>query len=173
MIVSFPTPLKIEDAEHVVIECPPLGYPVGNDIRDAIKYAEAAAEAFISLGFGVNKINIWCRGSSGAILSALLTQALMVAGAHNSVRINHIKKPGEESHSGNSFWVYKGDINIIIDDFIQYGSTLNKIYEAYTENLPDELEGNPIDVLIIQNGDQDHLRRLNFVPSIIISRDKF
>lgn len=72
-------------------------------------------------------VNIWCRGSSGAVIAALIAQKLI--NCDLNVRICHVKKDGEDSHSsGVSYYDFNNIINIIVDDFCATGATLNAIY---------------------------------------------
>ena len=77
------------------------------------------------------RVILWCRGSSGAILSGLVSAHMKT----KVVLVNHIKKDGENSHSSkftiNSF--DKNDINIVIDDFIASGETFREIVKSIKE----------------------------------------
>ena len=67
-------------------------------------------------------ISLWCRGSSGAIIAAIIS-----TGFDNCI-INHVKKEGEESHSTHEFNTDRSRKHIIVDDFIRSGKTVNAIY---------------------------------------------
>lgn len=71
-------------------------------------------------------LNLICRGSSGAIIAAIFAMQLK-----NNCRIVHIKKEGEQSHSAQTSLLPNGK-NIIVDDFIVTGKTLNAIYKSLT-----------------------------------------
>lgn len=97
-------------------------YPVGENI---IKYFDICKE----IGMHINKqfpnksITLWCRGSSGAIIAALVSQYIITG-----VEICHVKKKGEDSHVTEV--TARHDINIIIDDLMASGDTLEKIVRA-------------------------------------------
>jgi hypothetical protein len=140
-----------------------FGYPVGNHVVAAISYAENAANVFNDT-FQHVSVNIWCRGSSGAILAALFA-----ANIKNVVdkKIIHVKKNGEKAH-GTSDPIRGAEnavINVIIDDAVEYGTTLNAIYDQMTLHsiyVPD--------VLIISNG-RLAAKCIDFKPKVIISWD--
>lgn len=116
-------------------------YPVGENIHGALEYINVVTP-FIKDLIGDKPINIWCSGSSGAILSAFLVKNL-----NNPCIICHVKKEGEHSHHGNSFSkIYKNDcINIILDDFMSSGTTIERIYKQAKYNTLQ------IDILILAN----------------------
>lgn len=72
---------------------------------------------------------IYCMGSSGSILSTFLSIKLKQE-LNITPQIIHLKKDGEKSHGAS----YTGDFqscnfNMIIDDFMCSGATLNTIYQ--------------------------------------------
>ena len=71
------------------------------------------------------------RGSSGAILSGIITSMMS---EYDNIEIMHIKKHGESSHSGNYYRFDKKYKTIILDDFIESGETVNSIYNSVTED---------------------------------------
>jgi len=101
------------------------GYPVGGNISGAILSAKKAAQRFNRIKeFKGYRVNIWCRGSSGAILASLFASHLNVEST-----ICHVKKDGEKSHcSGINPYFFKF-VNVIIDDFVETGSTVNAIFD--------------------------------------------
>ena len=99
-------------------------YPVGEHINHYFHICKEIAE-LITLNFPDKSITFWCQGSSGAIISALVSQHLP-----NS-NIYHVKKTGENSHSYSISHV--NDINIIIDDLMCSGNTVENIANELTE----------------------------------------
>ena len=100
-------------------------YPVGSNIEAADSLATAMVKAIES--FYKTPINLICQGSSGAILAALVGSKLK-----NMNKIIHIKKEGESSHcNGDVEFISSKDTNIIIDDFISSGDTVNRLYEQF------------------------------------------
>lgn len=116
-----------------------LTYPMDAHIADNLpkinEMSEKLAEVLITEYFKhmrVNKITLYCRGSSGAILSALVSNYLIGIFPNVEISICHIKKDGEKSHSGtNSLWISNmiSHVSIIIDDFIATGTTIIAIVD--------------------------------------------
>lgn len=75
----------------------------------------------INTNYKDKTINLFCRGSSGAIIAGIISTKV------KNCNIVHIKKEGEESH-GESRYSSAG-YNIIVDDFIATGTTVFKIIE--------------------------------------------
>lgn len=145
-----------------------LDYPVGNNIKIAAEFTKAAAYQFIKIREYNNpypSLNIWCRGSSGAILASLFAVHIHMP----NIKIIHVKKPGENSHSGGYHpYTYGDAINVIIDDFVSSGKTLRHIYSQMGAlGLP------TVNALVIQRlGDRDpeyFSGKLGFVPYYLIS----
>ena len=110
-----------------------LSYPVGRDMKAAIRNATRIAQTFNTIEeFRDKRINVWCRGSSGMILGSIF-----VANIPNNERVVlcHVKKPVEISHTQKTdchkqslFTQGEGPfINVAIDDFISSGSTIEEI----------------------------------------------
>ena len=99
-------------------------YPVGENIKSYFNPCEEVAE-IIEKEFPNKSITFWCRGSSGAMISALVCQHL------GDVNIFHVKKQNEISHY-SSIDRYN-EINIIIDDLMSSGSTVEYIYQKMIE----------------------------------------
>lgn len=108
-----------------------MDYPVGIHIRNNREHISAMIESIESIKeFEGKFINLICRGSSGAIIAGIISVMLK-----NENRIIHIKKEGEISHNCNIPTLGNDKINIIVDDLICTGKTVNKIYQALTEEL--------------------------------------
>lgn len=122
-----------------------LAYPVGNNICKAIEYVNRVVKTIVSLNLldKIDSLNIWCRGSSGSILAALLADKLIAIGKH--VCIVHVKKPNEKAHCNSIDPEYT--YNIIIDDLISSGDTVRSIANAmYLRDI------SKIDMLIVSTG---------------------
>jgi len=139
-------------------------YPVGSVLVNDILYITLAKKALLKLlkksfTHKTTGIDIWVKGSSGAILGGMLATHLM---KDYIVCVKHIKKPKESSHTSNScLYGSNSKINIIIDDFIESGKTINSIN--------DELKNKAItcDILIITNN--LGLGTLTFEPEYVIT----
>jgi len=103
-------------------------YPCGHSMPETIKYVQSIKTALLThdpmLNHPDTQINLWCRGSSGAILAALF--CLIVAPQAN-IRVLHVKKSGEEAHEDRARPFYGTATDIIIDDFMDKGHTIKAI----------------------------------------------
>jgi hypothetical protein len=115
---------------NIKVKCDRPGYPLGSNMDGAVKLIEAYVKAFKQIGYGTNKVlNLWCRGSSGAILAGMFA----IKHGHECT-ICHVKKEKEDSH-GRGFEPYNDrGINVVIDDFVATGDTLLSIVQR-TENF--------------------------------------
>ena len=116
--------------KHVKIEYIDPPYPIGRDMQKSQQVVEQYVKGFLKLkpkkktGY-----NIWCRGSSGAILSALFVAKL----PEYNFMVAHIKKQREDSH--NSYPMYSVDNeNIVLDDFSASGATIEAILKEMKVN---------------------------------------
>lgn len=133
-------------------------YPMGENIAQAIQYIDQAVP-FIKDLIKDFPVHIWCSGSSGAILAALLAKSI-----DNHCVIFHVKKEGENSHCGNSFDKASEDrqaVSIIIDDFIRTGETISRIYAKAKDYYPF------INILCVANAHKERWP-LSFVPNNLI-----
>lgn len=107
-------------------ESPKVCYPIGNYITEAKEYISDVIKTLRAkkLIKPKQEIHLWVRGSSGAILGALFCSKV-----NNPVVINHVKKSGENSHSGSGDFPPSDAINFILDDFACSGETIQAIYE--------------------------------------------
>jgi len=107
---------------------------------------------------GGGAVNVFCRGSSGAILAALFVSFL----PHIETQIIHVKKDGESSHSSKVTGFDAYNMNVIIDDFICSGETIREIYNNISAN-----KFVAIDVLIVESG---YRNSLGFEPEYLITK---
>lgn len=111
-----------------------LEYPVGQNVLLAINMAKEAASAFIqNINIGnCDGVLVYCSGSSGAILASLFINELFILNPNINATLIHVKKDGEISHA-TSYRNFFNPYNVIIDDFISTGTTINRIINK--ENL--------------------------------------
>ena len=105
-------------------------YPVGTYISQNLPTIKAMAK-ILKEKYPKGEIVLWCRGSSGAIIAGI------VASTSKRFTINHIKKENEECHS-KEITLNNKITNVIIDDFIVSGETIQIIYDTimrYKENI--------------------------------------
>lgn len=142
--------MKIEFIKTDTIET----YPIGLEVQLVKEQINKTVEALLLKVPKDEFIAFWCTGSSGLIISTLLSQYFC-----NSV-INHVKKHGENSHSGNSFNIRK-KFNLVVDDFSSTGNTINGIVtELILRNIN-------FDGLILLGGVD--LIDLHILPNFIIA----
>ena len=115
--------------KHLVLENSSyLVYPTGANVSSMVVYIENIVTTFkkheINLDKKSNVICIWCRGSSGAMLAAMFAYTFKRA----TVRIKYVKKKGELSHDGCIYPSPPNSIDIIIDDFMDTGETIFRIW---------------------------------------------
>lgn len=155
---------------HIIKDQTTINYPVGYYIQDAVFFVDKVIKVLMEMAekkqFPLGNIDIWVRGSSGAILGGLLTQRLLTIGFTN-ISVIHIKKDGENSHTENVFRT-NGKYNVIIDDFVASGETMNEIAKVAGKYVK------KIDLLIVSriafdyNEDYDECDNLH-VKSVILS----
>lgn len=120
-----------------------ISYPVGHSPHLAVAFVNAVIPIVKQI-VGIKEINIWVRGSSGSILGTLLMVGLC---GTNDVTITHIKKFGEDSHCGGGISIHNREerINILIDDLISSGETIEAIWEKAKKHIPN------IEIVILNN----------------------
>jgi hypothetical protein len=132
-----------------------INYPIGLlYLKDNLIIVSQMAAAIHSLFEGRN-ISLWCRGSSGAIISGIISSKIPI------YSINHVKKAGEENHSGSWHDIF-ADVNVIVDDFIKSGQTVNAIY-----NMMEYKGIEKVDCLCVSS--DVYKERLDFKPDYIIA----
>lgn len=107
-------------------------------------------------------VNLICRGSSGAIIAGIFSISIP-----NKNKIIHIKKRGEASHSESAWLGGAMEINLIVDDFMCSGETLNAIYEALQSANRDK--NIKIDCLCLSG--KVEMYKLRFRPKHLICGD--
>lgn len=119
--------------EHIKLESlPMMSYPVGEFMDRNILLIEEMSKVIID-NYGGDNINLWCRGSSGAIIAALICNKF-ISQTGGKCKIAHVKKEGESSHHSTPTYnsSYK---NIIVDDFIASGRTVIAILQEMLNYL--------------------------------------
>jgi len=132
-----------------------INYPIG------VSYLKENLVVVIEMAyklrdvFPTESIALWCRGSSGAIISGIMSSVISIDS------INHVKKEGEDSHSGNCHDT-DSNVNVIVDDFIKSGETVNAIYNKMSSKGI-----SVVDCLCVSSS--VHKERLAFTPKYIIA----
>lgn len=96
-----------------------MSYPVGLRLKDNLPIIQQMAQEINKL-HPEGTIALWCRGSSGLIIGGIIASLL----PNRLITINHMKKQGEKSHNDNRINLMCMH-NIIVDDFVATGSTVN------------------------------------------------
>lgn len=107
-------------------KCGEVNYPIGINMAHNLPVIQGLAKTFKKEYKSKKKINVFCMGSSGAIMAAIFASIV------KNVTVIHIKKDGEKSHSeytDYSRFIGEDTTNIIIDDFIGSGDTMRMIYK--------------------------------------------
>jgi len=114
---------------QIKIKTRPVGYPIGSNMSKVKNLVQEYVKGFKELNLPKDlEINLWCRGSSGAILAAIFALYM-----ENPVKICHIKKRGESSHCEDPESFEPG-YNIVIDDFVASGETIKSIIQHLKNN---------------------------------------
>ena len=140
-----------------------VNYPIGEYMEETIGVVKKLVEEYLKHETPDKPINVFCMGSSGAIMAAIFATIVP------NVTILHIKKDGEDTHSKyfereiKNFCKKENLVNIIIDDSIVSGKTLNSIYSKLYESII-------IDYLILGYGrDIEYkLGKIDFKPNTLI-----
>lgn len=138
-----------------------IDYPVGNNISAAIQLVKIGSVEVKKLINTDHLVNIWCRGSSGAILATLLASNLS-----NNCKICHVKKEGENSHCSRPNY-YTSAVNIIIDDFISSGETLNAIWDEVIKSL----QGGINILFLCKTSGTNSMVNIKFTPEFLIVKN--
>ena len=103
-----------------------MDYPVGPNIKVNLPIINNMYR-YIKEKFPEGIITIWCRGSSGAIIAGIISSKLK-----GRARVAYVSKPNEKRHDKVSAHMYSTGYNIIVDDFVCTGETINKIINEST-----------------------------------------
>ena len=103
-----------------------MDYPVGPNIKVNLPIINNMYR-YIKEKFPEGTITIWCRGSSGAIIAGIISSKLK-----GRARVAYVSKPNEKRHDKVSAHMYSTGYNIIVDDFVCTGETINKIINEST-----------------------------------------
>ena len=136
-----------------------VNYPMGANMGNNKQLIISMANSLLQI-IGNVPVVLWCRGSSGAIMAAIISMNF------DDCVINHVKKPGENAHINGSFITHEGRLNIIVDDFIQSGETINAIY---TRMIAYKIT--KVDYLCVF--EDVYIWKLTFIPENILSQRVF
>lgn len=142
-------PKQMPRVKNVILSKPLLtisDYPVGRNLIQTMFVANSMADELNKLFLQITKlyqegtygsidlpphITLFCQGSSGAILAAL------VAARCSFVKeILHLKKPGEKSHAASFEKAFPNSFNFFIDDHIASGYTIEMCCKNFLYHNP-------------------------------------
>lgn len=126
---------------HFQIEHRNMNYPLGIHIDNTYESINYIIDHFLKVAKSDIENNaqiaIVCRGSSGAIMAAILYTKLKALTTSMpridmNIKICHIKKSGENAHNTSVNVFREGDnaMYIWIDDFTDSGNTFNECLKA-------------------------------------------
>ncbi len=109
----------------------PMSYPIAAHIRENLDLIHNMAnQIVVNFQTEINFINLVCRGSSGAMISAIIASRIPQVR-----RIYYIRKETESTHSMpfafSSEKPKKGDLNIFVDDFMESGNTFIETVKGF------------------------------------------
>lgn len=137
-------------------------YPLQEFPKIAIDYIRRV-EPLIVEEAGIRSMNIFVMGTSGAYLAGMLTTILP---SFYNTKVLQVRKKGEMGHFISELNPIKGGYNIILDDFMRSGNTINRIYEKIKGDI------DHVDMLVIGNKFDDRHRSepwpLKFNPKVLI-----
>lgn len=134
-----------------------MTYPVGRNMENVNDYLKVYAEIIKNHVSETETINLLCRGSSGAIISGILSSLL----PEYKTVITHVKKEGENAHA-NYVDTNPDYYNIIVDDFVSSGHTVSSINDRYLE------EGGTKVHMLLVSGCITTYQEINFLETLEI-----
>ncbi len=139
-------------------KCKTAQYPMGEYIQQNIPEIQKLIDGFKTIEeFKDRRINLICMGSSGAIVATLFFLQV------DNTKIIHVKKNGESSHNFNCFYPedFINTVNVIVDDFVGTGATLNMIYSTIKDYCP------RIDCVCVTRWSD---RGIEFTPKYVVAK---
>ena len=146
--------------EHFLIKGGEMQYPIGTHIMNNIETINDMADSIYLVMSEyydlphIDNVIIFCRGSSGAIISGIVSAQLSkLLPERTNLIIHHVKKEGETSHASGfvDSAQFRRSITIIVDDFIATGRTIRSILEYIHDRRPDQI----IDILCVSGSITD------------------
>ena len=146
----------------VIIHNVQLSYPIGPYIHGNLPSIKQMARSLNEL-YGDKPITLWIGGSSGALIGGIIANELSTD--DRDIKINYAYKKAEPSHhSGSIGYSLDNSVNVIVDDFVVTGNTINRIidYMNISRVTPD--------CLCVGNACTARgLKKLSYLPEIIIA----
>lgn len=119
----------------IITELSSYSYPVYDSLAKVEKNVDVIIKHLLTLVPKTEKIQLFCRGTSGLTISTYLCKMMIMNGW--IAEIAFIRKPGESSHGSTTMPKY-GYKTIIVDDFVDSGATILEILRSIADyNLYD------------------------------------
>lgn len=132
-----------------------LDYPLGPELPANLSKIHKMAETFLTIKeFKDKPITLICKGQSGLIVASILADKIPNANIH------FVRNPGDK-HTTRGMTV-PGRINVMTDDFIASGATMNDAWEQV---------GKPHIHCVLITADSRE-GNLHFSPDYIVCREK-
>lgn len=139
-------------------------YPAHIGIRASMNYINNAFEILQPLVKDKKDINLWCMGASGMHVASLLVSKFDVN--DYDIKICYIRKEDDECHDvRRELYFHEDGLNIMIDDVVETGNTLNLLQKECKEKT--KLD---VDMLIVSSGCYRMTTwKLKFKPKMLIT----
>jgi len=127
--------------EPILIRVPDLGqvcYPVHREIQDKFHTMEVMAKEIIKVIPAKKSIVFFCRGTSGIIFATFMVNYLYNFNRDIVAHIEYVQKPEEDRHDSSKTppkLLSSKNFNVIVDDFMASGLTLQKVYQRIQESI--------------------------------------
>lgn len=152
--------------QKILVDSKGVYYPVGRYPDSGIDFVQAVFSRIIKMPEFHNKtVHIFCAGSSGVFLAALLCERMLNSGLYYHVSVVVVRKEGEKAHHDYSTPIRKENAAyFIIDDFVGTGDTMRRIFRHFI-SLTAQTE---IDLVAVSRNFSS--QATGFSPKILIQR---
>lgn len=148
----------------VVILETELTYPVGPHISTNMSSIKVMASEVIKFAAG-RPITLWVGGSSGALIGGIIAHEIAMDITNKGIRVNYVYKENEHSHhSGCGDFSLKDSVDIIVDDFVVTGRTINRIM-----SFMKKVNTRPDCLCVGDACTARGLKKLDYLPKVIIT----
>ena len=128
-------------------------YPVGNDIPGWTRIAGVMASIIKKHADKVEDIALLVTGSSGAIIGTLVASKLK----NYNVKVKHLKKDGEKSHSMPIPRVFEYEKCFILDDQVSTGETLARLLYKFQTDVEAIIVIDRVEMDVIKSIEKNYL----------------
>ena len=147
-------------------------YPVTRDVQDVYERSKYMAIALNQLFPDPVQFNLICIGNSGHVVASFLSIHLKQIFTQRSSIVS-LRKRHENSHCGSvSMDDVLSNVNVMVDDFISSGSTMNDMYWKLKDKHSREIDIHAICITGCWEREKEREKlkgRLEFTPNYLIS----